>query len=94
MYSNYKVMLLQRLYCKQNLQYGMYFAKHINYVTISASFSNLLILCKNAILSSLLDIKNAKKRECSNLHSLFLYMVEMAGVEPASASTTPMTLHV
>ena len=24
----------------------------------------------------------------------FLYMVEMAGVEPASASTTPMTLHV
>lgn len=72
----------------------MYFAKHISCVTISASFSNLLILCKNAILSSLLDIKNAKKRECSNLHSLFLYMVEMAGVEPASASTTPMTLHV
>ena len=49
----------------------MYFAKHINYVTISASFSNLLILCKNDILSSSLDIKNAKKRECSNLHSLF-----------------------
>lgn len=49
----------------------MYFAKHINYVTISASFSNLLILCKNAIFISLLDIKNAKKRECSNLHSLF-----------------------
>ena len=72
----------------------MYFAKHINCVTISASFSNLLILCKNNILSGLLDIKNAKKRECSNLHSLFLYMVEMAGVEPASASTTPMTLHV
>ena len=72
----------------------MYFAKHISCVTLSDSFSNLLILCKNAILSSLLDIKNAKKRECSNLHSLFLYMVEMAGVEPASASTTPMTLHV
>ena len=72
----------------------MYFAKHINYVTISASFSNLLILCKNAIFISLLDIKNAKKRECSNMHSLFLYRVEMAGVEPASASTTPMTLHV
>lgn len=72
----------------------MYFAKHINFVTILASFSNLLILCKNAILINLLDIKNAKKRECSNLHSLFLYMVEMAGVEPASASTTPMTLHV
>ena len=72
----------------------MYFAKHISCVTLSASFSNLLILCKNAILSSLLDIKNAKKRECSNLHSLFYNMVEMAGVEPASASTTPMTLHV
>jgi hypothetical protein len=72
----------------------MYFAKHVSCVTLSASFSNLLILCKNAIFISLLDIKNAKKRECSNLHSLFLYMVEMAGVEPASASTTPMTLHV
>ena len=72
----------------------MYFAKHISCVTLSASFSNLLILCKNAILDSLLAIKNAKKRECSDLHSLFLYMVEMAGVEPASASTTPMTLHV
>jgi len=72
----------------------MYFAKHINCVTLWASFSNLLILCKNAILISLLDIKNTKKRECSDLHSLFLYMVEMAGVEPASASTTPMTLHV
>ena len=72
----------------------MYFAKHVSCVTLSASFSNLLILCKNSFLSSLLDIKNAKKREYSNLHSLFLYMVEMAGVEPASASTTPMTLHV
>lgn len=49
----------------------MYFAKHISCVTLSASFSNLLILCKNDILSSSLDIKNAKKRECSNLHSLF-----------------------
>jgi len=64
----------------------MYFAKHINYVTISASFSNLLILCKNAILISLLDIKNAKKREYSNLHSLFLYMVEMAFSEQISLS--------
>ena len=49
----------------------MYFAKHVSCVTLSASFSNLLILCKNAIFISLLDIKKAKKRECSNLHSLF-----------------------
>ena len=51
----------------------MYFAKHISCVTISASFSNLLILCKNAILDSLLAIKNAKK-ENTVICILFFYI--------------------
>ena len=51
----------------------MYFAKHINYVTISASFSNLLILCKNDILSSSLDIKNAKKENAVICILFFIY---------------------
>lgn len=51
----------------------MYFAKHISCVTISASFSNLLILCKNDILSSLLDIKNAKKENAVICILFFIY---------------------
>jgi len=38
--------------------------------------------------------KKRKKKRMQVIAFSFLYMVEMAGVEPASASTTPMTLHV
>ena len=88
-YSNYKVVLFQIFYCKQNLQYQVYFAKHINCVTISASFSNLLILCKNTILIGLLDIKNAKKRECSDLHSLFYIWWRWRELNPRPPALRP-----
>lgn len=51
----------------------MYFAKHISCVSLSASFSNLLILCKNDILSSSLDIKNTKKENAVICILFFIY---------------------